>query len=369
MAQHLRYTDGLKNERAVVKFVRQDLLWSGRIGEVTVPRRDGRRVAGPTILDVMERRETPDQAAYWLLRDGGDFLDRDPRKQVDGEPVFRAGLVSGGTPVDSEGDFVRVEKISSVSIGAYAFRLAVGALGSVGAAHTMIGHRAAAAWAADLARARTLYDEIMAAPGGKLQETPGVAGLRPAGSISDQVETEILREACLLLGVDPDLNIRRPPGRPRRAAAGDVEAGDFIAVTVVDGVVSAKTLLPINGIPANTDLSILTVLKLVALLGTLQQGGAQVDVDLLEAYLDAVAPEWRETAGESTASSMPAAAAEDPWAILGVKRDMTFEEITKAYRRAMQAMHPDKGACPPWFAQTAASAYRSIKKAMNRSDE
>lgn len=368
MAQHLRYTDSLKNDRAVVKFVRQDLLWSGRIGEVTVPRRDGRRVAGPTILDVMERREISGQAAYWCLRDGREFLDRDPKKQVDGEPAFRTGLVSGGTPVDTEGDFIRVDKISSVSIGAYAFRLAVGALGSVGAAHTTIAHRAAAAWAADLARARTLYDEIRAAPGGKLQETPGVAELRPAGSISDQVETEILREACLLLGVDPDLNIRRPPGRPRRAAAGDIEAGDFIAVSVVDGMVSAKTLAPISGIPAHTDLSVLTVLKLVALLGTLVQGGAQVDVDLLEAYLDAAAPEWRELAGES--SSIDAApAAHDPWDILGVTRQMSFEEITKAYRRAMQAMHPDKGACPPWFAQTAASAYRTIKAAMNGSDK
>jgi hypothetical protein len=32
----------------------------------------------------------------------------------------------------------------------------------------------------------------------------------------------------------------------------------------------------------------------------------------------------------------------------------------------MQAMHPDKGACPPWFAQVAASAYRHIKDSMTQ---
>jgi hypothetical protein len=367
MAQHVRYADGEKNERAVVKFVRQDLLWRGRIAHLDVPRPDGRRVAGPTILDVIERRLTEAGEAYWSMRPGRDFLERDRTKRADGHP-FRAGLVSGGKMIDIDGDFVRVEKISSVSIGAYAFRLAVGALGSVGDAHAMIGGKAAAAWAADLARSRALYEAIKAAPGGTLQESPAVAALRPAGSISDQIETDILREACLLLGVDPDLSIRRAPGRPRKAAAGDTESGDFIAVTVADGVVTARTLAPIGGIPASTDLSTLTVLKLVALLGTLLQGGAQLDADLLEAYLDAAAPEWREAAGEAGGdlSIAGTSASDDPWAILGVSREMSFDDITRAYRRAMQAMHPDKGACPPWFAQVAASAYRHIKESMAR---
>jgi len=368
MAQHLRYTDCEKNERAVVKFVRLDLLWRGRLGDLDVPRKDGRRVAGPTILDVIERHASEDDA-YWSLRESRDFLERDPKKRADNEHPFRAGLVSGGKVIDSEGDFVRVEKISSVSIGAYAFRLAVGALGTIGDAHSLIGSKAAAAWTADLARSRALYDAIKAAPGGKLRETPAVAALRPAGSISDQIETDILREACLLMGVDPDLNIRRAPGRPRRAAAGDTESGDFIAVTVTDGVVTAKTIAAIAGIAANTDLSVLTVLKLVALLGTLVQGGAQLDADLLEAYLDAAAPEWREDAGGAAAPEGTSTTTDDPWAILGVSRDMSFDDITKAYRRAMQAMHPDKGACPPWFAGVAANAYRHIKQAMNRGSE
>src|SRR5207245_1927967 len=31
MAQHVRYADGGRNQRAVIKFVREDLLWRGRV--------------------------------------------------------------------------------------------------------------------------------------------------------------------------------------------------------------------------------------------------------------------------------------------------------------------------------------------------
>lgn len=163
----------------------------------------------------------------------------------------------------------------------------------------------------------------------------------------------------MLLGVPPDLDIRRPRGRPRRAAAGDVEAGDFIAVQLVDGEVTAKTIAPINGIPSQTDLSTLTLLKLVKLLAVLQEGGAEADADLLEAYLDAAAPEWRDDGAAD--NEEPGAGSDDPYSILGVTPAMTMEEITKAYRRAMQAIHPDKGACSAWFSQVAAAAYRRIK--------
>lgn len=364
MAQHIRHADGEKNERAIVKFIREDLLWRGRIAGVDVPLQDGDRLVGPTILDMLMRHETvvdEDEApvVYWSLRDAKAFLEPDRKKRGTLHP-FRAGLVSGGQVLNIDGDFVRVAKKSSVSIGVYALRLAVGALGSVTEAHNAIGTRAAAAWSADLVRSRALYDAIKAAPDGKLIEDAAIAALRPPGSVSEQIETDILREACVLLGVDPDLNIKRPKGRPWPSRQGDTEAGDFIAVTVTNGVLTAKTLASIAGIPAHTDLAVLTVLKLVALLHTLVEGGAQLDADLLEAYLDAAAPQWRETAaGEGQADS--STSTDDPYSILGVNRSMTFEDITKAYRRAMQAMHPDKGACPPWFAQMAGNAYRQIK--------
>lgn len=365
MAQHLRHADGEKNERAIVRFIREDLLWRGRIATVDVPLQDSNRVVGPTILDMLMRHETiVDEApvVYWSLRDAKAFMEPDRKKRAGALHPFRAGLVSGGQVIDTHDDFVRVAKRSSVSIGVYAFRLAVAALGSVNEAHNAIGARAAAAWSADLVRSRALYDAIQAAPDGMLIEDAATAALRPAGSVSEQIETDILREACVLLGVDPDLPIKRPQGRPWPSRQGDTntEAGDFISVTVTDGVVSAKTLASIAGIPAHTDLAVLTVLRLVALLHTLVDGGAQLDADLLEAYLDAAAPQWRDTAaGESQADS--SASNDDPYSILGVSRDMPFEDITKAYRRAMQAMHPDKGACPPWFAQMAGNAYRQIK--------
>lgn len=366
MAQHIRHADCEKNERAIVRFEREDLLWRGRIAGVDVPLQDGDRVVGPTILDMLMRHETEvdddeEPVVYWSLRDAKAFLEPDRKKRAGALHPFRGGLVSGGRVLGIGDDFVRVAKKSSVSIGVYALRLAVGALGSVNEAHNAIGTRSVAAWSADLVRSRALYDAIKAAPDGKLIEDATIAALRPAGSVSEQIETDILREACVLLGVDPDLPIKRPKGRPWPSRQGDTdtEAGDFIAVTVTNGQVTAKTVAGIAGIPAQTDLSVLTVLKLVALLDTLVQGGAQLDADLLEAYLDAAAPQWRETAaGEGQADSSTST---DPYSILGVTRDMTLEDITRTYRRAMQAMHPDKGACPPWFAQMAGNAYRQIK--------
>jgi hypothetical protein len=373
MAQHIRHTDREKNERAIVKFRREDLLWRGRIADIDVPLQDRERVVGPTILDMLMRHETvvdEEAVVYWSLREAKSFMEPDRKKRAGALHPFRAGLVSGGQVLDTGSDFVRVAKQSSVSIGVYAFRLAVAALGSVNDAHNAISTRAAAAWAADLVRSRALYDAIKAAPDGVLIEDATTAALRPAGSVSEQIETDILREACVLLGVDPDLPIKRPQGRPWPSRQGDTdtEAGDFISVTVTDGVVSAKTLASIAGIPAHTDLAVLTVLKLVALLHTLVQGDAQLDADLLEAYLDAAAPQWRETTSGEDATDSSASTA-DPYSILGVTPDMTFEDITKAYRRAMQAMHPDKGACPPWFAQMAGHAYRQIKAEMARSNE
>lgn len=359
MAQHVRYTDSSRNERAVIKFVREDLLWVGRIGNISVPFDEGPRLAGPTILDLLVREQgSDDEPPYWTLRDSGGFVERDKSRQAENGHRFKAGLISGGRHVDSDGEFVRVAKTSSVSIGAYAYRLAVGALGSVRDAHNAIASRAVVAWSADLARSRSLYEAIKAAPKGRLEESAAIAALRPAGSISDQIETEILREACLLLGVDPDLPIRRPPGRPRKDGIGQTETGEWISVTIIDGLVSARTVAAINGISAESDLSSLSVLKLIALLDTLRAGSAELDAELLEAYLDVAAPDWREVA---TSPAGDGVAADDPYTVLGVSRNMALEEITKAYRRSMQAMHPDKGACSPWFAQVAAAAYRRIK--------
>ncbi|MEO1695102.1 MAG: DnaJ domain-containing protein, partial [Pseudomonadota bacterium] len=72
--------------------------------------------------------------------------------------------------------------------------------------------------------------------------------------------------------------------------------------------------------------------------------GAQI----LEAYLDRRHPTWREDAqraagggaGADDASGMTVTEAR---AILGVAANATKDEITRAYKRAMMEVHPDRG--------------------------
>ncbi len=48
MAQHTRYTDGEKSDRALVRFTREDLLWRGRLAGIEVPVPVGDKLVGPT---------------------------------------------------------------------------------------------------------------------------------------------------------------------------------------------------------------------------------------------------------------------------------------------------------------------------------
>lgn len=72
-------------------------------------------------------------------------------------------------------------------------------------------------------------------------------------------------------------------------------------------------------------------------------------IQLLEAYLERMFPDWREHAqAESTAGSRPAgdeSAMTETLAleILGLGSDASREQITAAHRRLMQKMHPDRG--------------------------
>jgi curved DNA-binding protein CbpA len=50
---------------------------------------------------------------------------------------------------------------------------------------------------------------------------------------------------------------------------------------------------------------------------------------------------------------------DDPYETLGVARDAPFDTITQAYRRAMQAVHPDRGH-PRWISQVLGAAYRQV---------
>ena len=356
-----RYADPLKTERVLVRFEREELLWRGRVGDIEVPVEVNQRLVGPTVLDRVVRR--PGQAgapAYWTLRDPWEFLEPDfALRRAQGHPLC-AKFASSGTRIADEDDFVRVSKPSTLSLGPYALRLTVGALGGIAEAHELIGERAAMAWRADIDRARAIYAKLRAAPHGMLLETPELEALRPGSSISAQIEAQALRDACRLLGVDPDLEIQRPRGRPRRVRSRTTEQGDFIVVTLANGAVSARTRAPLAGIPAFSDLAALPVAQLAALRQVLHERGADVDVDLLEAYLDVAAPTWRESASAAEPTAVGGFAADDPYEILGVARNAPLEVVTRAYRSATQALHPDKGHSK-WFAQVLSSAYRRIK--------
>ena len=356
-----RYADPHKTERVLVRFEREELLWRGRVGEIDVPVKVQSRLVGPTVLDRVVRR--PGQAgapAYWTLRDPWEFLEPDfARRRAQGHPLC-ATFASGGTRIADEDEFVRVSKPSTLSLGPYALRLTVGALGGISEAHELIAERAAQAWRVDLDRARAIYSKLRAAPRGMLLETPEMEALRPGSSISAQIEAQALRDACRLLGVDPDLEIQRPRGRPRRVDSRTTEQGEFIVVTLANGAVSARTRAPLAGVPAFTDLAALQVGQLAALRQALHDRGAGVDVDLLEAYLDVAAPDWREVASGAAPAAVGGFAADDPYEILGVARNAPMEVVTRAYRVATQALHPDKGHSK-WFAQVLSTAYRKIK--------
>ncbi len=77
--------------------------------------------------------------------------------------------------------------------------------------------------------------------------------------------------------------------------------------------------------------------------------GVQGDPDsagLMEAYLDRVHPDWRETSGARGAQSptvQTAMTADEAYRILGLKSGAAEGEIKAAYRRLMGQLHPDHG--------------------------
>lgn len=98
---------------------------------------------------------------------------------------------------------------------------------------------------------------------------------------------------------------------------------------------------------AGRDLALLPLEDLLALLEEARASDPP-SVALVEAWLDRVAPGWRETArgasGGSGAASDPAVMDErTALAILGLEPGASTEEIQAAYRRLMAKLHPDHG--------------------------
>jgi len=406
MPAHARYTDAeLNTLRTTLKFTRPDLLYTGTLfapdgTPFTLPRNEGRKKVGPTILDMIERvmveqplqlpapskaarqsashqvavksvavpPKKPQPVLTWRIRPSDSFFDFDAEAPAGQRYTLKSSLVSGGELVTTgaHADFLRVDKLTTISLNEVAFKLAIGIMGSIEQAHEWITGLARDAWADDLTRSAALYDAIRAA-GGSVPETPELRSLRPISSVSGDIEHVILRQACTWLGVDPDMDCSRKRGRPRTSTdAGTTEAGKFIAVTISRaGELSARMVKEYRGIPSDIELVAVPLLMLVEMLGALRgDHGTERDADLLEAYLDATAPDWRNAAGagpQVAEASFTATAEADAYEILGVAPGTPFEEVTKAYRATMQRIHPDTTNLPRYLSALVAAAYRKIK--------
>ena len=255
MPAHARYTDAEKNDkRTTLKFTRPDLLYRGTLfapdgTAFTLPKEDGKKKAGPTILDMMELAmvapplplpapaappdplagtqvalknpapAAPKAVMTWRIRPSDTFFNFDAEAQAGQQYTLKSSLTSGGDLVTTTAhpNFIRVDKLTTLSINEVAFKLAIGMMGTIESAHEWITGLARDAWMDDLTRSMALWDRIREA-GGSLSETPDLRRLRPISSVSGDIEHIILRQSCVWLGVDPDMDCSRPRGRPRTSA-------------------------------------------------------------------------------------------------------------------------------------------------------
>lgn len=106
----------------------------------------------------------------------------------------------------------------------------------------------------------------------------------------------------------------------------------------------------LSGRFAGRALSTLSDTELMELLAELQHDGAP-EAAVMEAYLDWRLPGWRgqeSEAEERTEKRRRRAgsnrmSAEEAYAVLGIGRDASEEDIRQAHRRLMMKMHPDQG--------------------------
>lgn len=207
-------------------------------------------------------------------------------------------MTTGGTVIGKTGDFITITKRSSVSINALVYRLAVGMTGSELAATQYIGAIAADAWERDNERAVKLYNLIVQSKEGYVLDEKVPKHLKASASVGQTVESAVLRSACIWLGIDPDAPLHRQRGRPRSRSSdkdgNTISAGEVIELTLQsDGSVTGRLLTSFIGLAENTILATLTLVKLAQLLVALRDAQLVDDADLLEAYLEAIDPDWQ----------------------------------------------------------------------------
>ncbi|WP_246506755.1 J domain-containing protein [Kistimonas asteriae] len=404
MAWHTRHVAPVntsESPRVTVLFEREDLLWTSPGGEpvqnpytkteTDIPlRNEHGALIGPNIFDVIDKVErdkkdlvelgippvTDNEGHYFVLRPASEFFDKPKKKKKKSSPSnnkdyllypFKKSLSTAGAPVTGalEGDFIRIRKKSTVSISRLSFLLASGMYGSSLKASAMIGQIASDAWSKDLIRAKHFYDLVVSSSHG-IQARNVPASTMAASTISQHVETLILREACTWMGIDPDTKIQRKRGRPAGEGKADLgddsHAGNVLVIRLsADGEVTGSFIADFAGYTTGTALETLDLKELANLLVELQDADQVTDVELLEAYLEAADPDWRDKILEDEADDAGSASRYDPYSVLGVDQNASLEEITRAYRKAMQKVHPDRSGLPGFFAQEVVKAYKSLK--------
>ena len=119
-------------------------------------------------------------------------------------------------------------------------------------------------------------------------------------------------------------------------------------------------MIDFQAIAANTTLATLTLLKLSEILVALREAELIEDAELLEAYLEAVDPDWRTKIAEEIGASDSNSTTTNTWAVLGLTPGASVALVKQAYRKIMRYIHPDISGLPQWYAQTVNDAYRKL---------
>lgn len=396
MAWHSRYID-LADTRTQITFKRKDLLWVTK--EITNPytqidynlpifshyskREVGNFYIGPNVLDLIQRKviedpvelealgkDTDKPYIYWCLRNTVEFFAQ-PKKDHEAKSEnkeekektrhpFKTRFCTGGKKIDTSGEFMVVIKRSTVTVSKLVFLLAVAmSKNSTDGAINLIGDIAQSCWSRDIERAEQLY-RLIVENGGQIDDHEVPPELKASCAISQAVELLVHKKVCRWLGVDPNRPVSRKGGR-RKKTSFEKDSGEYIELTleIHSETLSGRTIAVVAGFPADTEFSTLTLLELIAILAQLQTWESAKDIDLLEAYLDAYASDWRDRVFASLENESDSAP-ENPYEILGITPEVTSEEIKQAYRRIMRVVHPDTSKLPNWIATKVNQAYEEL---------
>ena len=155
---------------------------------------------------------------------------------------------------------------------------------------------------------------------------------------------------------------------PKAAAISD--EGEVVRMTLSPGgALSGSVKSDYGGYRAGTALGGLAVLELAGVLGSLRMDGLSFDGDLVETFLDARFPSWRETVadsmrgGDGGPGAPQAPEPESPYDILGVTPGMSLAEISKVFAMTMNAVQNLPNAAPQRRLIAAFKDVRKLKEA------